>query len=104
MTVTQALPPPGAGTSARQATVTVHVTFPGLDAGQAATVTVTTAGRILARAAATPGSGGAATVTLAIGHLTPAQPVTVTARAAHQTCLAAFVSARIQPVLTCHSH
>jgi hypothetical protein len=84
--------------------VTVHVTFPGLDAGQAATVVATTAGRILARAAATPGSDGTATVTLTIGHLTPTQPITVTARAPHQTCLAALVPARIQPALTCHSH
>ena len=104
VTVTQALPPPGAGSSARQARVTVHVTFPGLDAGQAATVVATTAGRVLARAAATPGTDGIATVTLTIGHLTPAQPITVTARAPHETCQAALVPARPQPVLTCHSH
>ena len=73
--------------------MTVHVTFPGLDTGQAATVVATTAGRVLARAAATPGSDGTATVTLTIGHLTPAEPVTVTARAPHQTCQATLAPA-----------
>ena len=69
--------------------MTVHVTFPGLDTEQAADVVAITEGRVLARAAATPGSDGTATVTLTVGHLTPAQPVTVTVRAPHQTCQAA---------------
>jgi hypothetical protein len=104
VTVTQSLPLPRPGNSTRQVTVTVQVTFPGLDTGQAATVVATTAGRILARAAATPGSDGTATVTLTLSHLTPKQPVIVTARAPHQPCQATLVPARIQPVLTCHTH
>ena len=104
VTVTQSLPPPGAGSNARQARVTVHVTFPGLDTEQAADVVAITEGRVLARAAATPGSDGTATVTLTVGHLTPAQPVTVTVRAPHQTCQAALIPDRIQPTLTCHTH
>lgn len=103
LTVTQTLSP-GAG-STGQASVTVHVTFPGLDTGQAATVVLTTAGQVLARAIATaPASGGTAVVTLTVGHLIQAEPVTVTVHTPHQTCQAALMPARIQPVLTCHTH
>ena len=88
MTVTQALPPPDqaqrpAGEGDR------HVTFPGLAPGQAATVVATTRPGPRPRRSH-PRSDGTATVTLAVGHLTPAQPVTVTARAPHQTCQAAL--------------
>jgi hypothetical protein len=101
LTVTQVLPPSGTGSGPGATSVTVHVSFPGLAAGQAGTVVVTTTGRVLARAAAVPGPDGTATATLSVGHLTSAQPVTVTARTAHQSCQAALVPARAQPVLIC---
>ena len=51
----------------------------------------TTAGQVLGRAAAIPRSDGTGTITLTVVYLTSAQPVTITARAPHQTCQATLV-------------
>ena len=58
---------------------------------------------VLARAAATPGPAGTAETTLTITQPAPAQPVTITARAAGQACQARLTPTRTQPALTCHT-
>jgi hypothetical protein len=99
--VTQAFPPgsPAASAGARQVTITA--TFRGLAPGQAATVTLTTAGRVLARAVATPAPDGTAAITLTAGDLTAGQPVSITARAPGQACQATLPPRLEEPTLTC---
>ena len=105
--MTQTLQParPGNPAATAQATVAVTVTFRGLAPGQVATLTLTTTGTttVLARAAATATPGGTATTSLTAGHLTAAQPVTVTAAVPGQVCRAVLTPARAQPALTCHT-
>jgi len=90
-------PPP----DARQGSLIVHATVPGLSAGQAATVTVTAAGRLAGSAVASPAPDGTATIALTIPLDGAAQPVTVTVRSPAETCLAEFAAGPGRPALTC---
>ena len=102
--ITQTFPPASPATGASTGQVTVTATFRGLAPGQAVTVTLTTAGRVLTRAVATPAPDGTAVVTLTATRLTVGQPVTLTARDPHQACQATLPPSPGQPALTCHPH
>ena len=98
VSVTQTSPAsPGTGQ------ITVTVGFRGLRPGQAATVTVTSAGRMLARAVATPASDGTATVSLTATRPAAGQPVVVVARDPGQSCQATLPSGSVPPAVTCRA-
>ncbi|HTS95754.1 MAG TPA: hypothetical protein VMI33_03970 [Streptosporangiaceae bacterium] len=98
VSVTQTSPAsPGTGQ------VTVTVGFSGLGPGQAATVTVTSAGRVLARAVATPAADGTATVSLTATRPAAGQPVIVTARDPGQSCRATLPGGSVTPAVTCRA-
>jgi hypothetical protein len=102
MTITQTTGSPAAGAAAGQVAVSATVTFRGLAPGQEASLSISTAGRTLARAAATPASDGTAVITLITS--TPAgPPVTVAARAPGQSCETALMPGLSQPALVCHA-
>jgi hypothetical protein len=106
LTITQTLGPvnaaPATDAAPATATDTVTVTFPGLSAGQTATLLLTTPGtaRPLARAAATAGSDGTAPITLT-ARLPAAQTLIVTTAAPGQTCQATLAPDQAQPAVTC---
>ena len=106
ITATQTLAPvssdlPDVSISSGQVTVTV--TFRGLAQGQAATLTLTSVGRVLSRGIATPAADGTAAIALTASHLTVGQAVTLTARDPRQSCQAALPGGSQQPSLACQS-
>jgi hypothetical protein len=103
ITATQTLPPaaPARPAAASTGQVTVTVTFRGLAPGQAVTAALAASGQMLTRAVATPAADGTATITLAAGHLTTGQPLTLTARSPGQACQATLLAGPGQPTLTC---
>jgi hypothetical protein len=84
-------------------TVTVDVTFRGLDPDQSATATVTVDGRVVAAAVFGQGVDGTATRTLGAAGVPAAAVVRVDARAGGEaTCIAEFAPGS-EPTLTCPS-
>ena len=82
------------------------VTFRGLPAGQAATLTITSPGSAaaLGRAAATGPPGGTTITTLTISAAPATRLVVVTATAPGQICRAVLTPDHTPPALTCHPH
>lgn len=109
VTRTTQLPDPTAssagsgGNSAAVATstITVEVTFRGLDAGQVATVRIITRGRVLSEAAFTAGTDGAATRSLVADKVGIREHVTVDAVAGQQQCHATLASGLATAQLAC---
>jgi len=85
VTRTATLPDPSASAVD---TVTVDVTFRGLEANQVATVTVSVDGRVVAQAAVTPSDDGLASRTLTVEKIPATAPVTVDAKAGSTRCAA----------------
>jgi hypothetical protein len=84
-----AAPSPSGSASAEPVdTVTVDVTFRGLEGGQVATVTVTVDDRVVARAAVAPTQDGVATRTLSVEKVPATATVTVDATAGDAGCTA----------------
>lgn len=83
ISVTRTPEPSGPGTS-----VTVDVTFRGLDEGQVATLTVAVDGATLATAGFTPAADGTATRSLTVPQVPAGGVVTVEAKAADTRCTA----------------
>ena len=102
VTISQTTGSPAAGTAARQVAVTATVTFRGLAPGQEASLSISTAGRTLARAVTTPASDGTAAITLTASTPSAGPPVAVAARAPGQSCQAVLVPGLGQPTLSCH--
>jgi len=82
-------------------TITVEVTFRGLDTGQVATVRITTRGRVLSEAAFTAGADGAATRSLVADKVGIREHVTVDAVAGQQQCHATLASGLATVQMVC---
>jgi hypothetical protein len=95
---------PAATTGPGQGTITVKAAFRGLAPGQVATLALTTSGRVLARAAATPTPAGTTTITITANHISNGQTATITAHVPYQTCQATLTPSHTQPTITCHPH
>jgi len=82
-------------------TVTVEVTFRGLQPGDVATVSITAGTLMLAQAAFTPGPDGTAPRTLSADHVDAAATVRVQATAASRTCMGTINPGAARPELSC---
>lgn len=82
-------------------TITVEVTFRGLNAGQVATASMTSGGRVLAEAAFTAGADGSATRSLAVDDVGVGAHVTLDAAAGPEHCHATVAPTDTRVRLAC---
>jgi hypothetical protein len=92
----------GAAAEAATSTITVEVTYRGLNPGQVANTTISTAGQVLAQAAFTPGTDGTAARTLTVDHVPTDAQVTIETSAGSRTCTATLNPDESRPALACN--
>jgi hypothetical protein len=82
-------------------TITFEVTYRGLNPGQVANTTISTAAQLLAQAAFTPGTDGTASRTLTVDHVPTDAQVTIETTAGAHTCIATLNPQESNIALAC---